>query len=67
MAMRRGKATTATGNNTENHTILNEEVIFRLLEPVIINNVETHAVRGGSAEFKSLVKPSSVNKCEGWR
>ena len=64
LADRGGEITTVAGALRENHSIANDQVSFRLEDPVMIRGVECFAVAAGSEEFRRQVLLSNVASCE---
>ena len=64
LANRRGEVTTVGGAAKENHSINNEQVSFRLEEPVTIRGVVYFAIAAGSEDFRRYVELSNVASCE---
>ena len=64
LANRGGEVTTVGGAAKENHSINNEQVSFRLEEPVSIRGVVYFAVAAGSEDFRRYVQLSNVASCE---
>jgi hypothetical protein len=63
IAVRVGEATVTSGYN-ENHTILAEELVFNLSEPVLVDGKEIYSVRGGSKELISHVVKDNILHCD---
>lgn len=55
---------TSQATKDPKHTILNEDVVFWLYNPVYIEGKETKALRAGSDLMRSLVTPSNVEHIE---
>ena len=64
LANRGGEATTVGGLDKENHTLYNEQVVFRLRNSVSVNGRETFAFHAGSSQFREHVRASNVKSCE---
>lgn len=64
IANRGGEATSVGGSNSENHTIYNEQCVFRLEEPVVIDGKSYTGFFVGTAEFREWVTLSNVTSCE---
>jgi hypothetical protein len=60
----RGGEATSVGGTAENHTIYNEQCVFRLEEPVIINGRPHTGLLAGSVEFRAWATLSNVVACE---
>jgi hypothetical protein len=63
LANRGGEATTV-GGSSENHTIYNEQCVFRLEEPVVVDGKAHSGFQAGSVEFRKWVTLSNVASCE---
>ena len=64
LANRGGEVTTVGGATNENHSINNEQVSFRLEEPVTIRGVVYFAIAAGSEDFRRYLKLGNVASCE---
>jgi hypothetical protein len=62
LAIRKGEANLAT-KTSEDHTIRNEDVFFRLFEPVEKSGEFVQAIRGGTNWFRRYVEVDSVEEC----
>jgi hypothetical protein len=66
LALRRGESN-VTGVSSESHTLLNEDLIFILREPVDIGGGSmVSSIRGGSAVFRKHVTAANVISCNVW-
>ena len=64
LANRGGEVTRGGGSNSENHTIYNEQCVFRLEEPVTIDGKSHSGFLAGTPEFRRWVTISNVVACE---
>jgi hypothetical protein len=62
LALRRCEAN-RPGLNSENHTLLNEDLVFYLHEPVEIGGTMVDHLRGGSDTFRQYVVGETVKEC----
>jgi hypothetical protein len=66
LALRRGESNVA-GESSESHTVLNEDLVFNLQEPVDVGGGNlVSSIRGGSALFREHVVAANVVSCSVW-
>jgi hypothetical protein len=66
LALRRGESN-VTGESSESHTVLNEDLVFNLHEPVDVGGGNlVSSIRGGSVLFREHVVASNVMSCNVW-
>ena len=64
LANRGGETTSVGGTSSENHTIYNEQCVFRLEDPVVIEGKSHSGFFAGTPEFRQWVTISNVVSCE---
>lgn len=66
LALRRGEAN-VVGESSESHTVLNEDLVFNLREPVDVGGGNmVWSIRGGSSTFRQHVVAANVVSCNVW-